>query len=155
MPTIPARRSVKLTIMHVSLTYLSCHMMLARCYCCLFFHHPATTEIYTYLRTLSLHDALPIWRCSPATPAASSACSPARRPAPASCRARKQTDRMVSTILRAPSRIRPPSSRRSEEHTSELQSLMRSSYAVFCLKKKTFKNSAKHLKCQPYLRADL
>src|SRR3546814_5026447 len=29
---------------------------------------------------------------------------------------------------------------RSEEHTSELQSLMRISYAVFCLKKKT-KNS--------------
>src|SRR3546814_3831628 len=27
-------------------------------------------------------------------------------------------------------------SRRSEEHTSELQSLMRTSYAVFCLKKK-------------------
>src|SRR3546814_4799367 len=26
--------------------------------------------------------------------------------------------------------------RRSEEHTSELQSLMRNSYAVFCLKKK-------------------
>src|SRR3546814_3315215 len=26
---------------------------------------------------------------------------------------------------------------RSEEHTSEVQSLMRSSYAVFCLKKKT------------------
>src|SRR3546814_5412179 len=29
--------------------------------------------------------------------------------------------------------------RRSEEHTSELQSLMRISYAVFCLKKKTTK----------------
>src|SRR3546814_7834846 len=29
-----------------------------------------------------------------------------------------------------------PSRERSEEHTSELQSLMRSSYAVFCLKKK-------------------
>src|SRR3546814_5300130 len=29
-----------------------------------------------------------------------------------------------------------PSSWRSEEHTSELQSLMRISYAVFCLKKK-------------------
>src|SRR3546814_5169258 len=28
-------------------------------------------------------------------------------------------------------------SARSEEHTSELQSLMRTSYAVFCLKKKT------------------
>src|SRR3546814_5984805 len=30
---------------------------------------------------------------------------------------------------------------RSEEHTSELQSLMRISYAVFCLKKKTSKPS--------------
>src|SRR3546814_1963977 len=30
-----------------------------------------------------------------------------------------------------------PKPRRSEEHTSELQSLMRISYAVFCLKKKT------------------
>src|SRR3546814_2669150 len=29
---------------------------------------------------------------------------------------------------------------RSEEHTSELQSLMRISYAVFCLKKKTIEN---------------
>src|SRR3546814_6485709 len=29
---------------------------------------------------------------------------------------------------------------RSEEHTSELQSLMRNSYAVFCLKKKQIKN---------------
>src|SRR3546814_1043878 len=29
-----------------------------------------------------------------------------------------------------------PAGRRSEEHTSELQSLMRISYAVFCLKKK-------------------
>src|SRR3546814_13887361 len=32
-----------------------------------------------------------------------------------------------------------PSVKRSEEHTSELQSLMRISYAVFCLKKKTIK----------------
>src|SRR3546814_8752001 len=31
--------------------------------------------------------------------------------------------------------------RRSEEHTSELQSLMRISYAVFCLKKKNTKTS--------------
>src|SRR3546814_4752272 len=30
---------------------------------------------------------------------------------------------------------------RSEEHTSELQSLMRNSYAVFCLKKKTRKHT--------------
>src|SRR3546814_10835485 len=34
---------------------------------------------------------------------------------------------------------------RSEEHTSELQSLMRISYAVFCLKKKN--NSRQHI-CQ-------
>src|SRR3546814_2707298 len=34
--------------------------------------------------------------------------------------------------------------RRSEEHTSELQSLMRISYAVFCLKKNTtYTNSSK------------
>src|SRR3546814_7332473 len=31
---------------------------------------------------------------------------------------------------------------RSEEHTSELQSLMRISYAVFCLKKKTTKDKS-------------
>src|SRR3546814_3609360 len=35
--------------------------------------------------------------------------------------------------------------RRSEEHTSELQSLMRISYAVFCLKKKTqYKHTIKN-----------
>src|SRR3546814_4005379 len=35
-----------------------------------------------------------------------------------------------------PGRSIAAASRRSEEHTSELQSLMRISYAVFCLKKK-------------------
>src|SRR3546814_7934607 len=35
---------------------------------------------------------------------------------------------------------------RSEEHTSELQSLMRISYAVFCLKKK--KTYDKHIPCK-------
>src|SRR3546814_5586757 len=34
-----------------------------------------------------------------------------------------------------------PPKERSEEHTSELQSLMRISYAVFCLKKKKNKNT--------------
>src|SRR3546814_5701685 len=34
---------------------------------------------------------------------------------------------------------------RSEEHTSELQSLMRISYAVFCLKKKTQKQKYKNI----------
>src|SRR3546814_1554160 len=41
-----------------------------------------------------------------------------------------------------PSAIAAESTRRSEEHTSELQSLMRSSYAVFCLKKKKRNNEA-------------
>src|SRR3546814_2265548 len=35
-----------------------------------------------------------------------------------------------------PAADRPAGACRSEEHTSELQSLMRISYAVFCLKKK-------------------
>src|SRR3546814_7427996 len=37
----------------------------------------------------------------------------------------------------APPRARRRPARRSEEHTSELQSLMRTAYAVFCLEKKT------------------
>src|SRR3546814_21083389 len=39
---------------------------------------------------------------------------------------------------------------RSEEHTSELQSLMRISYAVFCLKKKNKQN--KHIECNENLK---
>src|SRR3546814_2382772 len=38
---------------------------------------------------------------------------------------------------------------RSEEHTSELQSLMRISYAVFCLKKKNTQIT-QHLNSEPY-----
>src|SRR3546814_6100690 len=39
-------------------------------------------------------------------------------------------------------------SSRSEEHTSELQSLMRISYAVFCLKKKKPRTKLKKIKCK-------
>src|SRR3546814_4350215 len=39
-------------------------------------------------------------------------------------------------LVQLPAHPRPPEELRSEEHTSELQSLMRISYAVFCLKKK-------------------
>src|SRR3546814_8785224 len=46
-----------------------------------------------------------------------------------------------SAIARGPSR--------SEEHTSELQSLMRTSYAVFCLKKQTTQHN--HSQLQPHL----
>src|SRR3546814_10716532 len=43
-----------------------------------------------------------------------------------------ETEKIIATVLQEEGH--PPS--RSEEHTSELQSLMRISYAVFCLKKK-------------------
>src|ERR1044071_10503441 len=71
-----------------------------------FFNDTATTEIYT----LSLHDALPI----SSTPTAS-VMTPCSR-----CEA------APSTAL--------PRRHRSEEHTSELQSRVDISYAVFCLK---------------------
>src|SRR3546814_9486915 len=49
----------------------------------------------------------------------------------------RRARRMRTQIARAPAiaATRSSSSYRSEEHTSELQSLMRISYAVFCLKK--------------------
>src|SRR3546814_15863549 len=43
---------------------------------------------------------------------------------------------MTSSTLQRAVKLCFPSPGRSEEHTSELQSLMRISYAVFCVKKK-------------------
>src|SRR3546814_11506435 len=58
----------------------------------------------------------------------------------AACRARCLKDRAIHVGIRCGSWICTRQSLlgfpRSEEHTSELQSLMRISYAVFCLKKK-------------------
>src|SRR3546814_8783738 len=53
-------------------------------------------------------------------------------------RSRPQWFRQQSASLRKPFQLRGPARDRdrSEEHTSELQSLMRISYAVFCLQKK-------------------
>src|SRR3546814_10373955 len=45
--------------------------------------------------------------------------------------------RSPTAISFSPALVFPRHQNRSEEHTSELQSLMRISYAVFCLKKKT------------------
>src|SRR3546814_13384363 len=71
-----------------------------------------------------------------------------RSPSPISCHANRTPSRASKNFgsivmappyaLRAGSRNRAGrlDDRRSEEHTSELQSLMRISYAVFCLKKK-------------------
>src|SRR3546814_2617716 len=70
---------------------------------------------------------------------------------PGRCRAR---ERRLAPARRGGARAAPPRRAhradragqhgRSEEHTSELQSLMRISYAVFCLKKKTHKNNKKY-----------
>src|SRR5881396_1908228 len=78
--------------------------------CSFFVNDTPTTEIYTVRNTLALHDALPISNVAP----------------PAS--AKTLVIAAVSVVL--------PWSIRSEEHTSELQSLRTISYAVFCLKKK-------------------
>src|SRR3546814_2867968 len=48
------------------------------------------------------------------------------------CHSASRMDQLIHSLL-AFGRLAP---KRSEEHTSELQSLMRISYAVFCLKKK-------------------
>src|SRR3546814_5070701 len=43
----------------------------------------------------------------------------------------------------------PPARSRSEEHTSELQSLMRISYAVFCLKQKQHNTQSRYTNTYP------
>src|SRR3546814_12400085 len=65
-----------------------------------------------------------------------SASRPARSPAD------RAKPRPIPPAVRSAPRRRPSDAARSEEHTSELQSLMRISYAVFCLKKKN-KNKKK------------
>src|SRR3546814_5246637 len=57
-----------------------------------------------------------------------------------------QWARMRCAVSKAPraSILRKALRMRSEEHTSELQSLMRISYAVFCLKKKKQTNNQNH-----------
>src|SRR3546814_8982448 len=52
-----------------------------------------------------------------------------------------QLKQNVEALLSDLKRLKPSTSKRSEEHTSELQSLMRISYAVFCLQKKTQNDS--------------
>src|SRR3546814_8697914 len=99
------------------------------------FNDPATTATYTAGPTRSLPDALP----------SSGSRGFARRDQPRRTGADHQ-DVAMRVALGVAVRIghrrgdaearRRADTRRSEEHTSELQSLMRISYAVFCLKKK-------------------
>src|SRR3546814_9176624 len=53
-----------------------------------------------------------------------------------SCCSDRNRDVQPSAALEVWTGLLEPRNSRSEEHTSELQSLMRISYAVFCLKKK-------------------
>src|SRR3546814_4587553 len=71
----------------------------------------------------------PMFRMAPEPPAAS-------RRRCSSCEQKKVPSRTICVTARHPFGVMS-SAGRSEEHTSELQSLMRISYAVFCLKKKT------------------
>src|SRR3546814_6478758 len=53
---------------------------------------------------------------------------------------RTQAEQAMPQPADGPARRRDDDAHRSEEHTSELQSLMRISYAVFCLKKNKHNN---------------
>src|SRR3546814_6743871 len=105
----------------------------------LFFKDTATTEIYTDGHTLSLHDAFPI--CRRLARGRGLKSTPERAPAKAKGRGTMATKAAAAatTTEDEDTRGREESQDgplRSEEHTSALQSLMRTSYAVFCLKKK-------------------
>src|SRR3546814_6544354 len=96
---------------------------------CYFFNDTATTEIYTYL---SLHDALPISQCNQWLSGPQTSEWVVNGPVTAADGATDPNLRIYFAV-----RAYADGSHRSEEHTSELQSLMRTSYAVFCLNKKT------------------
>src|SRR3546814_16285765 len=104
-----------------------------------FVNYTATTEIYAYLHTLSLHDALPISIAPCAQPAQfMGIVRPDGRVATRNYIGVLTSVNFSATVARAiADRFRG-----SEEHTSELQSLMRISYAVFCLNKKKNNHTA-------------
>src|SRR3546814_3378132 len=110
--------------------------------CLLFVNVTATTYIYTYVHTLSLNDALPILVLLGAQDLpriADGALDFVINIASFQEMSREQVSAYLDVIDRKASGLLYTQqlwSSRSEEHTSELQSLMRISYAVFCLKKK-------------------
>src|SRR3546814_3395002 len=91
---------------------------------------PRSTLTDTLFPYTTLFRSTPYARPATDRPANRDARAPpaAPAPAPSHCLPRARTP-----AAGTPARPAPP---RSEEHTSELRSLMRISYAVFCLKKK-------------------
>src|SRR3546814_4621759 len=120
--------------------------------CVFFVNESVTPGMYPYGPTLSQQDALPLGPggAAPAAGDGARVGRPRQRPRDLSRprAARRRHESLPLWLSRRPgARLRPraPLRRRlpgedfrarSEEHTSELQSLMRISYAVFCLKKK-------------------
>src|SRR3546814_7387586 len=65
-----------------------------------------------------------------------------RQKQPRAVKAKAETDELRNETVQDTAAVeKSKKQQRSEEHTSELQSLMRISYAVFCLKKKKKKQS--------------
>src|SRR3546814_6656706 len=102
----------------------------------------STTEIYTYCHTLSLHDALPICLELPAGLVGDETTDEAPEVS-AARELEEETGYRAGKIENLGFFYASPGmvSERSEEHTSELQSLMRISYAVFCLKKNNIRSN--------------
>src|SRR3546814_15157798 len=106
---------------------------------CLFYlNGTATTENDTEQHTLSQHDALPISvRRALSAKRAAAGTSPAEAVLMASMMGSSSAGGWRGKLNRRLTGVVNGGGERSEEHTSELQSLMRISYAVFCLKKNT------------------
>src|SRR3546814_10552547 len=103
-------------------------------------------------RTDTLFPYTTLFRSGPVPPPpAGGRTSPRRRTGARRCPATSSGSQKISAAfnppcIRAAAFEQPEPHCRSEEHTSELQSLMRISYAVFCLKKKKKKKKSVHSK---------
>src|SRR3546814_1693877 len=86
---------------------------------------------------------------SPQSPTSTLANSPGSRSA-AKARSARTAPRSRSAAVPSDQDQHDRGDRRSEEHTSELQSLMRISYAVFCLKKKKLHTLTSYLTSNLY-----
>src|SRR3546814_5072690 len=114
-----------------------------------FFNDTAISHIYTYLRSLSLHYSLPIYRQAVAGATSGqmvelqatildigSSSKFSTLEITEAAQQLAQAGFSTEEMEKALGAVTRLAAARSEEHTSELQSLMRISYAVFCLKKK-------------------
>src|SRR3546814_7977951 len=108
-----------------------------------FLHDTATTDIYTYGPTLSLHDALPVFGDIDGQVETLAHQRRAHRVLAALVELVQFAQHRQLAVALDPLPLEAAAQQlamvepdRSEEHTSELQSLMRISYAVFCLEKK-------------------